>query len=177
MYHFLRVASEKLVWNFKKQRIVAEDKEQIIDFCPKCNIKLLDKKVNTLLRHERKFHPKTDKELVKEFYTRGMTPMFVMLFCVLILGSTVVSYGLLSNYFWESSLTEAEKNAHEFCSNLYEEYPKVGGFWESNDVIYLEKQEFIVENLDDLKRCNYSLGINSLGDKEERIEHFLSTEP
>lgn len=176
MYHFIRVTSQKLFKNFSNDKKVDDDKEQIIDFCPKCNMTLADKKVNTLRKHDREHHPKTDKELVKNFYTKGAMPIIFLLFGIVIAVGFVFASGNISNYYWELSLTEEEENAYEFCKKLLEDYPKIGYFWEDNENVYTEKGEYILENLDDLKKCYYTLGITSLGSNEKRIEHYLSPE-
>lgn len=176
MYHFIRVTSQRLFKNFNNDKNVDDNKEQIIDFCPKCNITLADKKVNTLRKHDRQHHPKTDKELVKNFYTKGSMPIIFVLFVSVIAVTFVFVSENISNYYWEITLTEEEKNAFEFCNNLMEEYPKIGYIWEDNEPVFIAKGEYILENLENFKKCYYRLGINSLGSDEKRIEHYLSLE-
>ncbi len=174
MYHFLFVVSSKLFPSYlSREKKIDIKKEQIIDFCPKCNEQLPDKKVITLLNHEKKFHPKTEKELVKDFYGKGSVQIYLILIIVGTLMLGVFGYGHVSSYYWELGLTEAEKNAYEFCKELREGYPDLdllGDVKQSR----IDRSEFVLTNLEDLEKCNYTVVISSFGNMVDRIEKYLS---
>jgi len=174
MYHFLFVVSNKLFPSYlNREKKIDSKKEQIIDFCPKCNEQLPDKKVITLLNHDKKFHPKTEKELVKDFYGKGGVQIYLILIIVgtLFIGTSVHSY--ISAYFWESGLTEAEKNAYEFCKELREDYPDLDLFGDVKQS-RIDRSDFVLANLEDLEKCNYTVVISSFGNMNDRIEKYLS---
>jgi hypothetical protein len=174
MYHFLFVLSSKLFPSYlSKEKKIDSKKEQIIDFCPKCNEQLPDKKVITLLNHDKKFHPKTEKELVRDFYGKGSVQIYMILLIVgtLMLGGFI--YGQIDSYFWEMNLTEAEKNAWEFCKDLREKYPDLDVFG-NTEQSRIDRSEFVLANVEDLKKCNYTVVISSFGNIDDRIENYLS---
>lgn len=179
MYHFLFIVSKKLFPNgFDVTYNVDEKKEQIIDFCPKCNEKLEDKRIITLRKHDKTKHPKSEKQLLKRFYTKGSMPMFLVLGIVIILGTiTFVSINI-SNQMWEDSLSIEEKEYRIFCSELIDSMPQYADFWifDERKPITLERGQFVLENLNDFEKCYYSPSLSSLGDKKERIEYFNSIE-
>jgi len=174
MYHFLFNVSKRLFRrNFLVEEKIDSKKEQIIDFCPRCNMELPDKKVITLLNHDKKFHPKTEKEIVRDFYKKGSVQIYVtMTIVVIVLFGTYV-YSQISFYLWELNLTEVEKNAYEFCIELKESYPDfdiLGDKQQSR----LDRTEFIMNNLEELEKCNYTLTFSSFGTRDDRIENYLS---
>ena len=175
MYHFLFVLSGKLFRNFNKYKNINLESEQIIDFCPKCNVKLANKKVITLLEHEKEFHPKTEKQTVSDFYRKGSVQMYMVLLCLLFLAIIVILLGSVTSFLWEAELTDAQRNAYEFCSLLMEEYPDLdllGDTEQSRN----DRTEYALDNIEDLKKCGYSITISSVGNKNDRIEHYLSSD-
>jgi len=176
MYHFLFVMSSKIFPSYlNREKNIDSKKEQIIDFCPKCNTQLPDKKVITLLNHDKKFHPKTEKELVRDFYGKGSVQIYLIL---LIVGSLLLigfAYSSIASYYWESGLTEAEKIAYEFCKELREKYPDLDLFGDVKQS-RIDRSEFVLANVDDLKKCNYTVVISSFGTMDQRIESYLSIE-
>jgi len=172
MYHFLFVLSDKLFKNFDRHKNIDLKAEQIIDFCPKCNVTLKDKKVITLLNHEKKYLPKTEKESVKDFYSKGSMPMYLILLFFMIAVTVIITTGEINAFIWESQLTEEEKNAYEYCNDLIEKYPEF-------DVIdikqsRIDRTEFALNNIEELKKCSYTISVSSTGNKDDRIEYYLS---
>lgn len=174
MYHFLFVISSKLFPSYlNREKNIDSKKEQIIDFCPKCNEQLPDKKVITLLNHEKKFHPKTEKELVKDFYGKGSVQIYLIFIIVgTLVGGTLI-HSQIATYFWELELTDAERGAWEFCKELRKDYPDLDLFGDVKQS-RIDRSEFVLANLEDLEKCNYTVVISSFGNMDARIEKYLS---
>ncbi len=174
MYHFLFVVSSKLFPSYlNREKKIDGKKEQIIDFCPKCNEQLPDKKVITLLNHDKKFHPKTEKELVRDFYGKGSVQIYLIFIIVGTLVGVTFIHSQIATYFWELELTDAERGAWEFCKELREGYPDLDLFGDVKQS-RIDRSDFVLANLEGLEKCNYAVVISSFGNMDDRIEKYLS---
>ncbi len=180
MYHFLRTTTEKIFHNsFDRTKKIDPNKEQIINFCPKCSELLDDKRVITLLKHENEKHPKTDKEMLTEFYGRGAMPMLLVVITASILTTALIGYGYVSDMMWKNSLSEKEIEFNKFCTDLVENMPEMKFFWETwtwdNEPYHIARGDYILKNLENLKKCQYTVQLYSLVSDEKRIERFRET--
>lgn len=175
MYHFIFKITKRVFPNaFDDTRNVDPKKEQIINFCPKCNENLEDKRIITLRIHNQKKHPKTEKEMIKRFYTRGAMPMFMLMTVVTV--SVIIFFGSINitNQMWEEGLTDEEKQYRNFCKELIENEPDPPQFWEDRTQYLKDRGDYILENLDSYDKCYYAVYYVSLGDREQKLEHFHS---
>lgn len=176
MYHFFFEMSKRFFrGSFLKEEVIDVNLEQIIDFCPKCNKTLEDKRVITLLKHEKKFHPKTEKELVDDFYRKGSSQFYLLMVIVGIILIGFYTHLTVTSMLWESGLTQEELEAWEFCKDLKERFPDLATpFLEDMEQSKLDRSAFIFENLEDFEKCNFTIGLISLGDINKQIENYLS---
>lgn len=178
MYHFLRTVTEKIYPNaFDSTRKIDPEKEQIIDFCPRCGEQLADKKVVTLRKHEKEKHPITDKEMIFRFYSRGSATMILLLVAVGLAMLILFTYGAIDDMIWKNTLSTEEKELIGFCSTLFENIPQMPFPFSSDmDAYNLKKENYVLSNLDSFKKCNYSVTYYPLGDDKEMIDKFRKSQ-
>jgi len=173
MYHFLFVLTGKIFRSFNKEKNIDSEKEQIIDFCPQCNEQLADKKVITLINHQKQFHPKTEKELVSDYYRKGNVQFYTIIILIAIVSLVVIISAEINSYFYYEGLSIAEIKAYEFCKDLKENFPDLDIFGDVKQS-RIDRSEYVLANIDAFEKCNYSLTFTSFGNTEERIDNFLS---
>jgi hypothetical protein len=92
------------------------NEDGLIDFCPICDTKLKDKKVITFKTHEKEFHSQTDKQLLKEYFSRNA--VLVMLFGMFIIMGAIIGSSNLYDYMTADERIK-DYTLSESCRDTY----------------------------------------------------------